>query len=331
MKNKIKTMEEEHKRKIGLANSIRMKEYWKDKRPTQKQIETLEVLKNSTRNKKQIFGYVNSPETREKLSKIMKEKWKNGDVSEKQKHQTEETKQKKIKSREGYRHSEETKKKIGEANKIKLFGKKQSKETIEKRRNKLMGHFVSEETKQKMRDNAKINPNFGMKGKHLSKEHIDKIVNSNLGKHHSEESKNRISEKNKGHPVSEETRIKIKEARAKQVIPKQDTLIELKIQKFLTLLNIEYFAHKYISNIEHKYCCDIFIPSLNLIIECDGDYFHSNPKLYKEGSLNDRQIEQKERDILRNIELEEKGYRVLRIWEHDIKVMELNDFKELIN
>ncbi len=120
--------------------------------------------------------------------------------------------------------------------------------------------------------------------------------------------------------------------------PKKNTSIELKIQDFLTLLKIEFLTHKYM-NIKNSYQCDILIPeqkgiNQKTIIECDGDFFHCNPnkflpndKCFKNG------ITAKERwklDKLRTQELQEKGYRVIRLWEHEIKVMELNDLKNKI-
>jgi len=32
--------------------------------------------------------------------------------------------------------------------------------------------------------------------------------------------------------------------------------------------------------------------------------------------------------MIRTKELQEKGFRVIRLWEHEIKVMQLNDFKQ---
>ena len=63
------------------------------------------------------------------------------------------------------------------------------------------------------------------------------------------------------------------------IIPFKDTSIEVKIQNFLSLLHLEFMTHKYISEITHKYRCDIFIPeqegiSQKIIIECDGCYWH---------------------------------------------------------
>ena len=110
---------------------------------------------------------------------------------------------------------------------------------------------------------------------------------------------------------------KNKERRAKQIFPVKDTSIEVKIQNFLKELKIEFFTHQYIK-IEHGYQCDILIPSMNLVIECDGDYWHKYP------IGNDI-------DHIRTSELLSKGFKVLRLWEFEIKKMELNDFKEKLN
>lgn len=110
---------------------------------------------------------------------------------------------------------------------------------------------------------------------------------------------------------------KIKNARKLQILPKKDTLIEVKIQNFLKELNIEFFTHQYIY-IKHGYQCDIFIPILNLVIECDGDYWHKYPT-------------GKDIDYIRTSELIEKGFKVLRLWEYEIKKLNLQGFKEKLD
>jgi very-short-patch-repair endonuclease len=211
----------EHRKKIGLANAINMKEYWNTHKPTKKQ---LEVLCNSAKKRKEKYGYINSPEVRRKLSKSISKMWKENRVTEKQK-QT-------------------------------LF-----KEGI---------------------DNRRVNTQF-----------------------------------KEGHEVSNSTREAVKESRAKQIFPKKDSLIEIKIQNLLKQLKINFITHQYMNMIEHKYQCDIFIPSRNMIIECDGQYWHKYPI----GN---------EIDIIRNRELREKGFRVLRLWEPEIKAIELNEFNQLL-
>lgn len=151
----------------------------------------------------------------------------------------------------------------------------------------------------------------------------DKISKGRKGKHIGfiPWNKGIIVDKNKyptmGHfkKHTEESKQVIKEARAKQIFPIKDTKIEIKIREFLDTLQIEYYQHKYISEINHAYQCDFFIPSMNLVIECDGDYWHSYP--------TGRDI-----DRVRTSELIEKGFKILRLWEFEIKEMNINNFKE---
>jgi very-short-patch-repair endonuclease len=116
--------------------------------------------------------------------------------------------------------------------------------------------------------------------------------------------------------VSMYMRLQMKERRRNMIFPTKDSSIEMKIQNFLKQLNIEFFTHQYM-NIEHGYQCDIFIPSKNLVIECDGNYWHKYP------IGNDI-------DHIRTSELLEKGFKVLRLWESEIKYMKVNDFKNKI-
>lgn len=128
------------------------------------------------------------------------------------------------------------------------------------------------------------------------------------------QTKKKISEKRKetlkNNP--EELR-RIKERLKRIKVPKQDSSIEIKIQNFLKELGIEFFTHHYMK-IKHGYLCDILIPSMNLVIECDGNYWHKYPIGL-------------ERDHIRTKELIENGFKVLRLWEFEIKKMNINDFK----
>jgi len=122
--------------------------------------------------------------------------------------------------------------------------------------------------------------------------------------HNNPENKKKLSER-------------MKEMRRTQVLPIKDTTIEVKIQDFLKQLGIEYFTHQYMK-IEHGYQCDILIPSMNLVIECDGDYWHKYPV--------GREI-----DHVRTSELIENGFKVLRLWEFEIRAMDVSEFKEMIS
>lgn len=108
----------------------------------------------------------------------------------------------------------------------------------------------------------------------------------------------------------------LKKSRRYQIRPVKDTTIEIIIQDFIKELKIEFLTHQYMK-IEHGYQCDIFIPSMNLIIECDGDYWHNYP-------------EGREIDHIRTKELLSNGLKVLRLWERDIRKINIKEFEEII-
>jgi very-short-patch-repair endonuclease len=148
----------------------------------------------------------------------------------------------------------------------------------------------------------------------------------NKGRPLTKEQKMKLSESLKGRkvwntgmkfPKEEYPALGLRATRHRIIMPLKDTKIEIKIQNFLKELNIEYFTHQYM-NIQESYQCDILIPSMNLIIECDGDYWHNYPF----GNNKDK---------IRTAELIAKGFKVIRLWERDIKKMDLNKFKEIIN
>ena len=156
-------------------------------------------------------------------------------------------------------------------------------------------------------------------GRKLSQKHVDNIIKSHKGLHCSpstEFKKGEVSGENNpfyGKKHSKKSIEKYKEKRRTWVTPKKDTSIEVKIQNFLKQLGIEFFTHQYMK-IEHGYQCDILIPSMNLVIECDGDYWHKYPV--------GREI-----DHIRTSELLSEGFKVLRLWEFEIKSMGINEFE----
>ena len=133
-----------------------------------------------------------------------------------------------------------------------------------------------------------------------------------------------------GEERGKNVRKKMKEHRATQIFPLKDSSIEIKIQNFLKEIGIEHITHFYVKNIELRYRCDIFIPSMNLVIECDGDYWHGNPIRYFKKELNEYQIKQRQKDELRSKQLLEKGYKIIRLWEHEINNMTIKQFEKKI-
>ncbi len=213
------------------------------------------------------FGINLLPE--EKRKEIYKKIGKKLSITNKGRKLSEEAKMKIGKASRGRKHSEEVKRKIG------LLGKgiKRSKEFKEKISRFHTGKVVSEETRKKL-------SLIGM-GHRVSNETREKL---------------RVASTN----PSEEVREKIRRARIRQIIPKKDTSIEIRLQKFLDWEGIPFEKHKPIFGQP-----DIFIKP-NICVFADGDYWH-------------RLLKSEERDKKVNERLKEEGYKVLRFWEKDIR------------
>ncbi len=86
---------------------------------------------------------------------------------------------------------------------------------------------------------------------------------------------------------------------------KLDTKIELKVESQLNELNIKYIKQKKLYDGKRNYFVDFYIPSLKLVIECNGDYWHSLPNRI-----------QRDKDLKEYVE--KSGHKIIFIWEHEI-------------
>lgn len=68
-----------------------------------------------------------------------------------------------------------------------------------------------------------------------------------------------------------------------------------------------------------RWVTDVFISSLNLVIECQGDFYHCNPAVFPDGPKSVIQQRGIERDKQKFADLRGKGYHVLALWEKDIR------------
>ncbi|MCM3617749.1 endonuclease domain-containing protein [Sutcliffiella horikoshii] len=120
---------------------------------------------------------------------------------------------------------------------------------------------------------------------------------------------------------SRETIEKIRAATLRQMEDQvfKKTKIEKIMEKFLQDQHIDY---QY-SFILEKRQFDFLLKDYGLIIECDGDYWHANPKFYpkpEEWQLRRIKIDKNKNNIaIKN------GYRIVRFWEDDI----LNNFNKV--
>lgn len=98
-------------------------------------------------------------------------------------------------------------------------------------------------------------------------------------------------------------------------MPFVNTKIEQRIAKELTKRKIPYTAQ---FSLDKRFVCDFALPFFNIVIECDGDYWHANPKIYDRRKLNNTQKVQLKRDKAKNKYLKENGVVVFRFFESDI-------------
>ena len=166
---------------------------------------------------------------------------------------------------------------------------------------KRAGHKITEKTKLKI---SKSN-----KGRKRTEEQRKRISEGKkgkpgpwLGKKRSEETKRKISESCKKAMRNEEVKDKIRCGCEKR-FRNNPSSIEVKVAKQLEKYKIKYIYQKGINR--NHFIIDFYLPEYQLVVECNGDYWHSRP-------------ERKKRDK----ELEEyvlsKGKDILWLWEHEI-------------
>lgn len=171
------------------------------------------------------------------------------------------------------------------------------------------------------------------------------------GKKHTKESKNKISNSRKGKAVGEHNSMsnpKWREKASKNLkltwasgkLEKTRKIMSEHMKKTLRSGKIKSFntskKEKQIINFLKKHnldaiqsykvdtkICDIYIPSMNLIIEYFGDYWHCNPQKYDETYLNKKkgmtakqiwEYDRRKIDLIINC-----GYNLEVIWESDLK------------
>lgn len=149
---------------------------------------------------------------------------------------------------------------------------------------KLIGRKTSEEVKMKQSESAKKRKIHGHSGRRHTPENIEKFRQNTLKM--------------------------IKSGAYKQTKTKP----HIEMSKILTELGLSFEEEK-MFNI---WCIDFYLPSFDLYIEVDGDYFHSNPKIYPNGPKTKTQKINAYRDKKKNIFFEEQKLKLIRFWESDI-------------
>jgi G:T-mismatch repair DNA endonuclease (very short patch repair protein) len=104
---------------------------------------------------------------------------------------------------------------------------------------------------------------------------------------------------------------------------------ELRIQKILNDLSITYTANGFL----YSYNWDLIFKN-KIIIEIQGDFWHGNPKLYKESDilLNELKVgDVWKKDLRKKQKVESHNYKVHYLWESDINNMSDEELIETLN
>jgi DNA mismatch endonuclease (patch repair protein) len=81
------------------------------------------------------------------------------------------------------------------------------------------------------------------------------------------------------------------------------------------VLEVSYQKHAPIGDV----CQPDFILPEKIAVFADGDYWHANPCLYSQETLDEAQRFNVERDKSQNATLRENGWRVVRFWENELE------------
>lgn len=110
-------------------------------------------------------------------------------------------------------------------------------------------------------------------------------------------------------------RLKTIEQHLKGRIKNSKTSIEVIVENILKELELKYVFQKPFG----YWIYDFYLPDYNMFIECDGDYWHGNPKMYKKIDLNKTQLRNIGNDKRKNEYAKTNKIEMLRFWENVIK------------
>jgi very-short-patch-repair endonuclease len=103
------------------------------------------------------------------------------------------------------------------------------------------------------------------------------------------------------------------ESQAKKMSNKM-TSPEKVFAKMMKELDIKVETQKVLGNKIY----DFYVPSKNMMVEIDGDYFHANPLIYEQKDLNKMQIRNVRNDKFKDVLAKGNGYEIERVWEYDL-------------
>ena len=110
-------------------------------------------------------------------------------------------------------------------------------------------------------------------------------------------------------------RRRLKQALRNQYQKSQDTKPELQTKYILDLMGVRYSKQFPLSG----YYYDFILPDYRILLEINGSYWHASPLLYKKATWNALQKRNHNRDKRKMAVAMSHGYRIIYIWEGDLK------------
>ena len=93
-------------------------------------------------------------------------------------------------------------------------------------------------------------------------------------------------------------------------IPMTEKIMKQILTEDLHLVEGKDFKHQYYVKTEHPYVADFYVHSHNLVIECDGDYWHSLPNKIFEDRTREREMDSQNISWVRFTETELKKHKL---------------------
>jgi len=113
---------------------------------------------------------------------------------------------------------------------------------------------------------------------------------------------------------------------------KRITIPQRKLYEYVKTKYNDALLEHYLTDIHIS--VDIFIPSLNLVIEMLGDWWHCNPNKYKEDywhkMIHKTAKEVWKKDIKRSAKILNANYKLSIVWESEVKNVVKNDLIESV-
>lgn len=141
---------------------------------------------------------------------------------------------------------------------------------------------------------------LSQRGKEESKETRRKKSKAKKGKN------NFMYNKKHSKEVRQKMRVKRINFLSSDKMPRKKTSIEIAIEGELKQFGLNYQSNVPLCNIG---VVDFLLPDYDIVIECDGNYWH-NPKYFPKAT---------QRDANQNLVYSFNGYKVFRFWEDEIK------------